>query len=85
MKKIKSVLLAIFVLTLLASCSREEHFISNEQQRAEVEQDFQKKMAQLPADLFDILNVDMPVRVKEALQFLYAYMPLSDLTEYSGD
>lgn len=85
MKKIKSVLLAIFVLTLLASCSREEHFISNEQQRAEVEQDFQKKMAQLPADLFDILNVDMPVRVKEALQFLYAYMPLSDLTDYSGD
>ncbi|MBR6775903.1 MAG: transglutaminase domain-containing protein [Bacteroidales bacterium] len=85
MKKIKSVSLAIFVLTLLASCSREEHFISNEQQRAEVEQDFQKKMAQLPADLFDILNVDMPVRVKEAMQFLYAYMPLSDLTDYSGD
>lgn len=85
MRKIKNLFLAIFAIALFVSCSREEHFISDGQQRAEVEKDLQAKMAQLPADLFDVLNMEMPAKEKEALQFLYAYMPLSDITDYTGN
>ncbi len=83
MRKIKNLLLAIFVLTLFASCSREEHFISDEKQRAEVEKDFQDKMNQIHnEELLAIMDADFPAKEKEALKFLYAYMPLSDVTDY---
>lgn len=83
MRKIKNLLLAIFVLTLFASCSREEHFISDEKQRAEVEKDFQDKMSQIHnEELLAIMDADFPAKEKEALKFLYAYMPLSDVTDY---
>lgn len=84
MRKIKNLFLAVLFLGLLASCNR-GHFISDAQQRAEVEKDLQEKMAQLPnGDLFNILNSELPQKEKEALQFLYAYMPLSDITDYPG-
>ena len=60
MRKIKNLFLAIFAIALLVSCSREEHFISDAAQRTEVEKDLQAKMAQLPADLFNVLDVEMP-------------------------
>ncbi|MBQ8222694.1 MAG: transglutaminase domain-containing protein [Bacteroidales bacterium] len=85
MRKIKNLFLAVLFLGLISSCNREEHFISDAQQRAEVEKDLQEKMAQLPnGDLFNVLNMELPQKEKEALQFLYAYMPLSDITDYPG-
>lgn len=85
MRKIKNLFLAVLILGLFSSCNREEHFISNAQQRAEVEKDLQEKMAQLPnGDLFKVLNLELPQKEKEALKFLYAYMPLSDITDYPG-
>lgn len=86
MRKIKNLLIAIFVIGFMSSCSNGgDHFISDATQRAEVERDLQEKMAQLPnGDLFNILNSELPQKEKEALQFLYAYMPLSDITDYPG-
>ena len=85
MRKIKNLLIAIFVIGFMSSCSNRDHFISDATQRAEVEKDLQEKMAQLPnGDLFNVLNLEMPQKEKEALQFLYAYMPLSDITDYPG-
>ena len=85
MRKIKNLLIAIFVIGFMSSCSNRDHFISDATQRAEVEKDLQEKMAQLPnGDLFSIFDLEMPQKEKEALQFLYAYMPLSDITDYPG-
>ena len=58
MRKIKNLFIAIFVICFMTSCSNEGgHFISDANQRAEVEKDLQEKMAQLPnGDLFSILK-----------------------------
>lgn len=88
MKKTKILLLSFFMMVAFSSCSdkNQQHFISDAQQRADVEQDLATRMSQLPnGDLFSILNEDMSLQEKEALQFLYAYMPLSDVTDYSGE
>lgn len=88
MKKTKILLLSFVMMVLFLSCSdkNQQHFISDAQQRADVEQDLETRMSQLPnGDLFSILNEDMSLQEKEALQFLYAYMPLSDVTDYSGE
>lgn len=88
MKKTKILLLSFFMMVAFSSCSdkNQQHFISDAQQRADVEQDLETRMSQLPnGDLFSILNEDMSLQEKEALQFLYAYMPLSDVTDYSGE
>ena len=86
MKKVRNLLLTLLLIGVAFSCTKkEEHFISDAKQRAEVEAVLQEKMAQLPdGNLFEILDVDFPAKEKEALRFLYAYMPLSDITDYPG-
>ena len=82
-KHLISLLLCLFVL---ASCSQQAHFITDEAYRAEVEKDFQTKQQELPnGDLFAVFNETMTPEEKEALTFLYAYMPIGDITDYSGD
>lgn len=81
-------LLSIFLIVTVLSCTKKEerHFISDAQQRADVENDLKERMSLLPnGNLFSILDVEMPQHEKEALQFLYAYMPLSDITDYTGE
>ena len=84
MKTIKRLFFAIAILLVAASCTREDHFISDSKQRAEVETDFHEKMAQIPdIGLNEVLNdPNMSTKEKEALKFLYAYMPLSDITDH---
>lgn len=75
------------LLTLLVGtgCSKQKHFISDDAFRAEVEKDFQAKQAALPnGDLFAVFNEQMAPDEKEALTFLYAYMPIGDITDYNG-
>jgi transglutaminase-like putative cysteine protease len=36
-------------------------------------------------ELFDVFNEDLSREEKEALEFLYAYMPLNDLADYKGE
>ena len=46
---------------------------------------FQAKQAALPdGDLFAVFNQQMTPEEKEALTFLYAYMPIGDITDYDG-
>ena len=73
-------------LLLITSCNQQEHFITNNAYRAEVEKDFQAKQAALPnGNLFEVLNKQMTPKEKEAVTFLYAYMPIGDITDYNGD
>lgn len=82
-KHLITFLLSLFILT---SCSKPAHFITDETYRAEVENDFQAKQKELPnGDLFAVFNSEMTPEEKEALTFLYAYMPIGDITDYSGE
>ena len=83
----KSIIFFISLLLIFASCTqKEEHFISDAQQRSNVETDLKAKMQQLPeGNLFSILDTELSTKEREALQFLYAYMPLGDITDYSGE
>ena len=71
---------------LFTGCGDSSHFISDAAFRTEVEKDFQAKQVALPnGDLFEVFNEQMTPKEKEAMAFLYAYMPIGDLTDYSGD
>ena len=86
MNKIKSLVLAFFVVSMLSCSDKGSHFISDAKQRADVKTDLATKMAELPnGDYFSILNEEMPQQEKEALEFLYAYMFNGDVTDYSGE
>ena len=86
MNKIKSLVLAFFVLSMLSCNDKGSHFISDAKQRNDVKKDLEAKMAELPnGDYFNILNKEMPQNEKEALEFLYAYMFNGDVTDYSGE
>lgn len=82
----KQLFALLFVFLLTASCNQQKHFISDDTFRQEVEKDFQTKQAALPdGDLFKVFNQQMTPEEKEALTFLYAYMPIGDITDYEGD
>jgi len=75
-----------WLLCLLAACG-ESHFMTDASYRSRVEQDFQQKKALMPqGELFTILDdASLSTNEQEALEFLYAYMPLADITDYPGE
>ena len=76
----------LFTLLVWTSCNNQQNFITDAAYRAEVENDFQAKQAALPnGDLFAVFNDQMTPEEREALTFMYAYMPIGDITDYSGD
>lgn len=87
MKKFISLVWIISFLTMFISC-KSDHFISDSKYREQVEKDFlaRKELAKGRAtQLFSVFDQKISLHEKEALQFLYAYMPLSDLADYDGD
>ncbi len=78
-----------FLFSLLfSSCQQGNHFITDKAYRKKVEIQFekQKNMAEHRSDqLFKVFDQDLTTQEEEALKFLYAYMPLSDLADYHGD
>ena len=73
-------------LCLLAACGGNPHFISDGTYRQRVDRDFKLKTEQLKeGGLFDIFGEDLSLYEREALRFLYAYMPLADITDYPGE
>lgn len=74
------------VLLLLLFTACQKHFISDADERKEVQELFEKRQKALQQDdLFQIFSQEMTQEEKEALQFMYAYMPLGDITDYSGE
>lgn len=77
---------ATATLLLLAGCNRDPHFISDKAYRDQVHQDFLQRQQLAQGryhQLFD--GMDTLSRCeREALEFLYAYMPYSDLADYDG-
>ena len=82
----KLLLAGIIIPLLIAGCSRQPHFITDKSVRIQTERDFTAKQEALPhGNLFDVLNEEITHTEKEALTFLYAYMPIGDITDYSGE
>lgn len=80
--------ITVAVLFFGTACS-EKHLITDSKYRALVETDFQAKQALLSEvvenNLFSVFEKDLTIEEKEALMFLYAYMPVADITNNDGD
>ncbi|HEK84918.1 MAG: transglutaminase domain-containing protein [Candidatus Saccharicenans sp.] len=80
--------LSIILLIYLPSCRHQSnHFISSPAYRELVHKQYLKRMEIAKGrhkKLFEIMNQPLPVEEKEALEFLYAFMPLSDLSNLDG-
>ena len=82
MKKLWILLAAL----ILCACSpKVDHFLTDDTYRAEVEATLEQRLSTYDNALrpFYAVPEDVTLREKEALEFLYAYMPLADLTDYS--
>ena len=69
-----------FIVTafmFLTGCS--SHFISDNAFRGEVSEDFASRSEILAASGVDLDAMNINQQEKEALEFLYAYMPLGDI------
>lgn len=74
-------------LCFLASCQNGKvHFITDETYRVQVEADLQARQSSMDqGDLFSVLRQPLSLEEKEALGFLYAYMPAGDIADYAGE
>ncbi len=89
MKRLISLAIAATLFSLV-SCKKdnEQHFITDEAYRSQVETDFEarKELAQgRSTELFSVFDDNLSLEETEALKFLYAYMPYSDLADYDGN
>lgn len=82
------------LIVCLAACSilfcgcSPRHLIKNNEYRSKVEKAFEskKRLASNRSEiLFSVFDNKLSTERKEALQFLFAFMPLSDLADYDGD
>ena len=87
MRTFKTSLHLSLTLIIAWSC-HSPHFISDADYRQEVEKDYEKKMAEVGNSAL-FLDFEQQSKVtsseKEALQFLYAYMPLGDIADYTPE
>ena len=82
------ILLSIFQFSCNEKNNDETHFITDENYRKEVIADFEKVKIlakERENELFGVFENELTLAETEALQFLFAYMPLSDLADYDGD
>ena len=85
MKFLSICALSVALMFSTLSCTN-SHLISDEAERAVVQKDFDNRAASLnQGDLFKVFEQEMSDQQREALTFLYAYMPLGDITDYSGE
>jgi len=84
--KLRTLILAALGMSLSFSACTNHHFISDEAERAAVQQDFENRQKTLGStELFTVFNQEMSDAQREAMTFLYAYMPLCDIADYSGE
>ena len=83
---LRHALWAVLALGLLAGCQRDKdaHFMKDQAYREAVHADFEARMAANDSALAAFAPADSALSLaeREALEFLYAYMPLADVTDY---
>jgi hypothetical protein len=85
---IHKILPAVLVLLLFVSCSKEKALIQNPERLADIqrmltEQKELSSKSQVP--IWTIFDQQLSPEEKQALEFIYAYMPLSDLADYQPE
>lgn len=85
----KRLLLALGLVAtfLFVACHKEEHFLTDKAYRTQVHNDFEARKVLAEGrshQLFDIMD-SVSLKEREAMEFLYAYMPYSDLADYDGE
>lgn len=76
----------LFLLLLSFSCSKkEDHFLTDNFYRRQVQKDLTTKAEALDGklDINTLFDLYTDLKEKEALEWLYAYMPISDIADYS--
>ena len=81
MKKILA--LSLLAALLVVSCGG-SHFLADSSYRATVHQDYQARM-KATGGHFTPVGLSMTAEEQEALEFLYAYMPLADVADYPAE
>ncbi len=85
---IRTVLAGMFLFGM-GACDGNEHFLTDREYREKVHENFLERMefaAGRSEALFSVFGSGkLTTKQREALEFLYAYMPLCDLSEYNGE
>ena len=84
MRRLLFMCLSALVIALASGCA-DKHFITDDQYRAQVEEDFAARESILDASGVDLDAMGLTAVEKEALQFLYAYMPLGDVVNHTPE
>lgn len=71
------------VETAMAQENTQQHFLTDAAYRQKVEEDFQKRKAIIGGNFCNVAKLSATQAELEALQFLYAYMPLADITDHT--
>ncbi len=81
----KNIIVILVVALAFAGCGQ-SHLITDEAERAAVERDFDERFEAIGnAELFDVFEQELDAQEREALTFLYAYMPLCDIADNTGE
>ena len=83
----KEILCFATVIILFSGCA-DNHLIVENKYRSKVHDSFLERrqlVRNRNRELFSVFEKGLSQSRKEALEFLYAYMPLSDLADYDGD
>ena len=85
MKSIIKFFFVALIATAFVACNG-SHFINDKAEREEVKTDFENRKAKINAEeLYSVFNEKLTQKEREALTFLYAYMPLGDIACYDGE
>ena len=81
--------LAFCAATLMGGCTPatgdDTHFMTDAAYRRQVQADFAEKTSLVGTGFCPLDSMDLGTMETEAMQFLYAYMPVADMTDYSAD
>jgi len=83
-KQIWLLVVVFFAVCLLSGCGKKKHFITDKSYRAQVHEDYlnRTKLAEGRSEVLFAGMDTLCVKEREAMEFLYAYMPYSDLADY---
>lgn len=74
---------SLILMLALTACT--SHFITDGEYRCIVADDFQSRSSIMEAAGIDLASMDLNQKEEEALEFLYAYMPLGDIVNNSPE
>ena len=78
----KRLLISASLIALALSADAQVAFISSDSFRTDMEQAFTQRMKTVGKAFYDIKKETLTPDEREAIEFLYAYMPLADVTDY---